>query len=106
MKLNVYSIFDSAAMFYGRPFFLINENMARRTALDIKADPNTEINRHPQDYSMFLLGTFDDQTAVFDLLPTPVRFISFHEIQLPINLNSEPGSSIRDLRKAFEVNDG
>lgn len=86
MKLNVYSIFDGAAQFYGRPFFLLNDQIAKRTALDIRLDSGTEISKHPEDFTMFYLGTFDDSTCVFESLPTPRRFLQFHEIQLPLDV--------------------
>lgn len=60
MKINVYSIFDSAAEVYGRPFFMPTDAMALRTFSDMAKDSNHEVGRHPEHYTLFRLGTFTD----------------------------------------------
>lgn len=66
MIKNVYVIYDSKAEFYNQPFFLINDEIALRSALDLRRDTNTEIGRHPEDFTLFKIGTYDDSTAVLE----------------------------------------
>lgn len=61
MKLNVYSIFDTAAGTYMRPFFLQSDGQATRAFTDIATDADHEIGKHPEDYSLHRIGIFDDQ---------------------------------------------
>lgn len=81
MKLNIYVVFDNKAMTYNRPFFVINDAIASRMASDHLNDKQSEIARHPADFSLFHLGEYDDQTAKFDLLASPRHMFGFHEIQ-------------------------
>jgi hypothetical protein len=63
MKINVYTIFDSASAAYMRPFFAQSDGQATRSFGDIANDKNHEIGKHPEDYSLWRIGTFDDNTA-------------------------------------------
>lgn len=65
MKLNAYVIFDSKAQIYNKPFFLINSSIALRSFQDITNDENTDIHNHPEDFSLWLIGEYEDATAVF-----------------------------------------
>jgi len=86
MKLNVYVIYDSKAKVYNRPFYLLNDDIASRTASDLVTDKTNDLGRHPEDFIMFRLGSFDDQTAEFVLEPAPVVLFRFHEIQGALNV--------------------
>ena len=61
MKLNVYSIYDTASGTYMRPFFLQSDGQATRAFKDIATDAEHEIGKHPEDYSIHRIGIFDDQ---------------------------------------------
>ncbi len=65
MRLNAYTIFDSASGAYMRPFFLLADSQALRSFKDIAADSEHEVGKHPEDYSLIRCGTFDDQTGKF-----------------------------------------
>lgn len=64
MISKVYSLFDSKALYFEAPFFMLNRNMAMRLFADWAQDPKTMIFRHPEDYTLYELGEFDDQTCV------------------------------------------
>jgi len=84
MKTNIYTIYDTKAKVYNRPFHLLNDDIALRTATDLASDSNTDLGKHPQDFIMFKLGEYDDNTATFDLFDSPVSMFKFHEL---INFN-------------------
>lgn len=63
MKLNLYSIYDTATGAYARPFFSQADGQAIRMFSDIARDPEHEVGKHPKDYSLFRIGIFDDQSA-------------------------------------------
>lgn len=63
MILNMYSIFDVASGAYMRPFFLLADAQAVRSFSEIVGDPEHEVGKHPEDYSLVRIGTFDDQQA-------------------------------------------
>ncbi len=63
MKFNTYSIFDTATGLYSRPFFTQSDGEAIRSFSDISCDAEHPIGKHPEDYTLLRLGTFDDTTG-------------------------------------------
>jgi len=63
MKLNIYSIFDSASGLYSRPFFTQSDAEAMRSFEDIATDAEHPIGKHPEDYSLHRIGIFDDNNG-------------------------------------------
>lgn len=61
MKTKIYSIFDTASGIYLRPTFARADGEIMREFSNLCADPNHAIGQHPEDYSLFRLGNFDDQ---------------------------------------------
>lgn len=84
MVTYIYSIYDAKAKIYNRPFHLINDAVANRTAIDLVSDKSTDVAKHPEDFIMFRLGTFDDVSCVYNLDADPVVLFRFHEIQLSL----------------------
>lgn len=79
MRHQLYSIFDSAVAAYMRPFTAMADGQAIRVFTDEARRAGSEINLHPQDYSLFKIGSFDDNAA--ELVPGPVRCIArAHEV--------------------------
>lgn len=64
MKKNLYSIYDSKANYFGNPFTSVNHATAIRTFSQACEDPNSELNRHSIDFSLFFIGTYDDEVGV------------------------------------------
>ncbi len=60
MKLNIYSIFDTASGLYSRPFFTQADAEALRSFNDLAIDKDHPVGAHPEDYTLFRLGTYDD----------------------------------------------
>jgi len=69
----VVSIRDAKAESFSLPFFQANKALALRTFRELSLDPKSQVNRYPEDYAIFQLGTFDDCTGSFDLLPQPLH---------------------------------
>ncbi len=65
MKLNIYSIYDVASGLYSRPFFTQSDGEATRSFNDIACDTDHPIGKHPEDYTLFRLGVFDDTNGSF-----------------------------------------
>jgi hypothetical protein len=64
MKLNVYSIFDSAAKAYTNPFFMHNDGLAIRAFSDnVNSEQENNIAKHPDQFTLFRIGEFDDSTG-------------------------------------------
>lgn len=70
MKLNAYSLYDAKALNYSPPFYQPAHGAAVRLVMDLAADGNTSVGRHPADYTLFCVGTFDDFTGLLMPLET------------------------------------
>jgi hypothetical protein len=73
MKMVIVSILDTAAGAYGRPAFVASEGVAIRQFQDEvnrKSDDN-QLYKHPDDFQMYYLGTYDDNSGGMDLLASP-----------------------------------
>lgn len=71
MKLVVCSLFDRGVQAYGRPMFVSHINQAVRSLTDETNNPESELNKHPDDYDLYELGEFDDSHARFVLYDDP-----------------------------------
>lgn len=72
MIVKMFAVYDSKAEAYFPPFYSQNNASAIRDFTDKVNTPNHIWNRHPEDYSLFAVGEFDDQTAV--ILPFKTHF--------------------------------
>lgn len=86
MVLNIYSIFDKKAGIYNMPFYQSNDAVARRTAVIMRNDKTTPAYTNPEDYTLFHIGHFDADTGKLSVLDTPMPIVSFHEIQLALEV--------------------
>lgn len=68
MRYKILAVRDRAIDSYGQPFFSGSTGGAIRSFADEinrRSDTN-QLNKHPEDFDLFLLGEFDDQTGEFD----------------------------------------
>lgn len=65
MILRVYAVFDMKSKTFNTPFFLINDDVAKRAFFDLVNDPNTTVARHPEDFSLWCLGSWEDVQGEF-----------------------------------------
>lgn len=66
--LIVVTIHDAALGAFMRPWFAQSAGQARRMFGDEVARPESDLHKHPADYSLYQIGTFDDDSA--ELKPT------------------------------------
>lgn len=76
MILKCTAIFDSAVCAFTAPHFFRTIGEAERTFRDAVSREDSAFNLHAKDYTIFLLGDYDDQTASFSPLSTPQPIIT------------------------------
>lgn len=69
--LEIFSIFDQKAGAYLQPFFSINTETAQRELASAMTDTNSKFHQYAEDYTLFLLASFDQKTGFITVLPTP-----------------------------------
>lgn len=71
MILYVIAMRDRVAQIYGQPVFVGNVASAIRSFGDQINDPQSQVSKHPNDYDLFELGSFDDESGRFTNLDQP-----------------------------------
>lgn len=79
MKLQVFTVLDTAVGAYLQPFFCRANGEAIRSFTDAVNDPKHQFSQHMMDYVLFYCGEYDDEGGVFTT-SAPVRVISATEV--------------------------
>lgn len=66
MKLVIVSVRDTKANAFGIPVCVPTVGAAVRSFSDQINGQDSVLTKHPQDFDLFELGTFDDNTGLFD----------------------------------------
>lgn len=69
MITKVFALLDTKVGVFNTPFFMLYEGSAIRACVDLGGDLSTVVGRHPGDYMLCELGSFDDQTGVLHHIP-------------------------------------
>lgn len=72
MQYKYFTVHDAKADGYLPPFMQPNEAMAIRMFNTMVNDPSHQFGQHPQDYTLFYLGTWEDENAKLSPAPAPV----------------------------------
>lgn len=77
--MRIFSIYDTAAASYNKPFYAVSEGVALRIFQDILLDQDTSIGRHPEQFQLYDLGEFDEENGTFKTNP-PVFVVGGNEL--------------------------
>lgn len=70
MRLSIISVKDTAAQAFGRPIFVPAIAVGLRSFRDEvnRKDSTDELSKHPEDFELYELGSFDDATGIIDVI--------------------------------------
>lgn len=71
MKLEAFAVRDEKAVGFAHPFFVMARGQAVRMFGDWCQDKNTPLGKHPEDYRLYHVGSFDDESGQFVNQPIP-----------------------------------
>lgn len=87
MITRLYSVFDRSVQAFGAPFAQPNDAVLKRSFSEVAASEmekpmpqRSEYFRHPDDYDVFFVGTFDSETGALAFAPAVVVFRMSHLI--------------------------
>lgn len=89
----VYSLRDSKAGTFSRPFMKLSQAEAVRDFTQLARDPSSQVSAFPEDFDLYHLGEFNDETGKHNLLETPAHIVK--AVQLP---QHRPMSVINEQR--------
>lgn len=75
MVLKAFSIRDQKVGVYNMPWFKTSHGEAERDFRTICNDEKSKINMYPEDFDLYHIGEYDDNTGVFKPLDTPHHVI-------------------------------
>lgn len=75
MISKMFSIRDSKAEIYGNPFFQKSHGEAERNFKTLTNDGLSTVNKYPEDFDLYYLGMYDDQTGKTETLDTPQHVV-------------------------------
>lgn len=74
MKTVLLAVRDQKSVSFTQPFTAATRGIALRSWTDQLNDPqhaDKEAAKHPEDFTLWYLGTYNDETASFELLERP-----------------------------------
>ena len=81
MITKIFSVYDSKAEVFGKPFFSGTKGLALRSFTEISNDSASEIGKYPADFTLFELGEYDDSNGSFG----NIRNVSLKDIMKKLN---------------------
>jgi len=75
MILQVFTIKDSKTGIFNSPFFNHTPGEAERNFRELANDPQSMIGKYPEDYDLYALGKYDDQTGKVAWEETPQHLV-------------------------------
>lgn len=85
----VYSVYDKKAEMFFSPMTFHNDAHACREMRRVYGDPKSSLNQYPEDYDLFLVGSWDDGSAALEGL-VPPRMVAKGTALVPDRGNGEP----------------
>ncbi len=70
--LKAFAVYDMKAAAYGSPMFMSNAGLALRGFSDAVADPQCGMAKHPEDYTLYEIGTWEPNDGILTALTPPV----------------------------------
>lgn len=71
MVLKVYSIRDAKAEVFNTPFYQKTHGEAERAFQQLVNDDKSTVNKFAEDFDLYFLGEYDDNSGTFKGLDTP-----------------------------------
>lgn len=86
MKHIICTVYDRAAETYARPMFVPSIGVAIRSFTDEvnRNDSNNQLYNHADDFDLYELGEFDDQTSRIIMLDLPKVLILGKQAKTPL----------------------
>lgn len=75
MQKRIYTIRDSKAEIFNQPFYYNTHGEAERAFKQLVMDEKSSISKFPEDYDLYYLGLYDDNSGKIESLDTPQHVI-------------------------------
>ena len=90
MILNIFVVHDVKAEAYLQPFFFSHDAEAKRAFSDCVNNVEHQFGKHPQDYTLFKIGSFDDSNAQILVNQSNLAISLGNGVEFVENQSTEP----------------
>ena len=73
MMMKMFAVYDSKLGAFFTPFFMAHAALAQRAFTATANDPQSQICQHPQDFTLFELGEWNDELGQIAMYPKHVN---------------------------------
>ncbi|QXP08473.1 MAG: nonstructural protein [Arizlama microvirus] len=99
MTLKMFSVRDAKAETFNPPFFKPTHGEAERAFRQLCKDEKSMVASYPDDFDLYYLGEYDDNTGKFQTLDTPQHLIKAIQCIAP-----NPVASMQQMRSLESQN--
>lgn len=90
MTSKVFAVYDSKVEAYLNPFIMQSKGQALRAFADTVNDSATQFNKHPGDFTLFEIGSYDDQNGQYVMLPAKLSLgCALEFLKMPDSVSKE-----------------
>ncbi|AZL82695.1 nonstructural protein [Apis mellifera associated microvirus 24] len=75
MNYKLFSVRDAKSEIFHPPWFKLTHGEAERDFRSAVNDEKTNLNKYPEDYDLYYVGEYDDNSGRFSPLDTPQHVI-------------------------------
>ncbi len=91
----IFTIYDEKAEVFLPPLFVTTKGIALRAFTDALNSPEHQFGKHPQDYTLFFLGKWEDGDASFNIkaktsIGNGVEFLQTPKLEYPYGPEHPP----------------
>lgn len=81
MQHKIYAIRDAKAEVYGSPWYKKTHGEAERDFSTLVNDPKSTVNQYPDDFDLYYVGEYNDESGAFQTLPTPQHIVKAVQVK-------------------------
>jgi hypothetical protein len=81
--LKMYSVYDKKALLFGQPNFMLNDQLALRSFSDGVRDTTNAIGKHPDDYALYELGSYNEVNGSIETVTPPLLIAEAIQFKAP-----------------------
>lgn len=82
MVHKVFTVKDTKGGMFLAPMLTRSYGEAERTFKQATANPDSLISKYPEDYDLYYLGEFDDESGHFALKPAPEHVVNASQVAI------------------------
>lgn len=83
MILQVMAAYDKKARAFCYPFYVAHVDVGIRSFEAAVNGENQVVTAHPEDYALFLLGTWSDENGLFEVKAIPTHVVEAMQLKRP-----------------------